>query len=186
MANRPVPNCLQGYAAGTGYIIDAQVGALEEIYQGAFVSLDTADKYAGALTKPDPFYGVALDRVTGTAANGGVTCRVLCEGVIQHALTSVAVADIGKVVCASDDNTLTLTNDGANSIVGILVGVPVTGTAIVACLPPRTELVDWACTGFVSNVAIDCDGALGQIAQGTLTLIKELIAQGICSGTVAA
>lgn len=187
MANRPVPNVIQGYAAGTGYIIDAQVGASEQIYQGSFVSLDTADKYAAALTKPDPFYGVSLDNVLeGTAANGGATCRVLCEGVIQHALSSVAVADIGKVVCASDDTTLTLTNDGANSIVGILVGVPVTGTAIVATFPPRTELVDWAITNFVSDLTVDCNGAITVIGDGFGTLIQELIAQGICSGAVAA
>lgn len=186
MANIPVHNVIQGYAAGTGYIIDAQVGATEEIYQGAFVSLDTADKYLGALTKPDPFYGVALDRVTGTAANGGVTCRVLVEGVIQHAMTSVVVADIGKCVCATDDTTLHLANAGANSIVGIVVGVPVAGTCIVATFPPRTELVDWANTGYVANLSLDCNGALGQGTQCFLTLINELINQGICSGECAA
>ena len=186
MANTPIHNIIQGYAAGTGYVIDAPVGALEELYQGAFVSLDTADKYAGALTKPDPFYGIALDRVTGTAANGGVTCRVLVEPVFQHLMTSVAVADIGKCVCASDDTTLILTNDGANSLVGIVVGVPVAGTCIVAAFPPRTELVDWANTGYVANLSIDCEGALGQGTQGFLTMIQELINQGICSGACAA
>lgn len=185
-ANRPTPNALQTYASGIGFIIDAQVGASEEIYQGSFVTLDTSDKYLAALTKPDAFYGVSLDRVTGGSSNGDKTCRVLCQGVIQHALSSVAVADIGKAVCASDDQTLTLTNDGSNSVVGILVGVPVTGTAIVKLNPPRTELVDWVITNQTDDLAMDCNAAAdAEIADVLGTLIKELLAQGILSGTVA-
>ena len=184
-ANRPVPNVLQGYASGVGYIIDAPVGAGEEIYQGSFVSL-ADDKYAEPLTKPNPLYGVSLDRVSGGAANGTKTCRVLVEGVIQHTLASVAQADIGKAVCATDDATLHLTNAGANTVVGILINVPVTGTAIVKLNKPRTELVDFVVTNFTSALTFNCAaGTDAHAIDGVGTVIKELLAQGVLSGTVA-
>lgn len=187
-ANRPVPNVLQEYASGIGYIINAQVGVTEEIYQGSFTTLDSGDKYLAALTVPDAFYGLSLDRVTGGAANGDVTCRVLCEGVIQQALASVAVADIGKPVFASDDQVLTLTGAGTNTPVGVLVGVPATGTAIVKCFPPRIEIVnDWTVTNWTDDSgSFDADGVVSIIGDALGTLVNELILTGVISGTVSA
>ena len=71
-------------------------------------------------------------------------------------------------------------------MVGILVGVPVTGTAIVKCNRPRTELVDFAVTNWTDGVAHDCNGGDAACGDGVGTIIKELIAQGILSGAVAA
>lgn len=180
-----IPNLLQGHSSGTGYVISAQVGASEAIVQGTFVTLDTGDKYLGVHTVPDPIYGIALQTVTGGSSNGDVTCEVLCECVFQYALASVAVADIGKPVFSTFNNTLTLTGAGTNSPVGRLVGVPATGTAIVKMDPPRVELVDWVVTNRTTDLSIDCDGTVGVIGDGLGTLIEALIDEGVLNGTVA-
>lgn len=186
-ANLRLPNILQQYASGLGYIIDAQVGASEEIYQGAFVTLDTGDKYLGDLTVPDPMYGLALDRVTGTASNGGATARVLCEGIIQKTITSIAVADIGKPCFATDNQTLTITNDGTDTPIGWIIGVPATGTAIIKMLPPMVELDVFTVTNWTDDPSFDANGtALAATNDVVGTLIKALIDRGgIIQGTVA-
>ncbi len=188
-ANRPIPNILMAHPyAGGGYVIDAPVGALEEIYQGAFVTLDSGDKFLGNLTVPDAMYGLALERVTGGAANGDVTAKVLCQGVIQHAITSIAVASIGKPVYATDNQTLTITNDGTDTPIGRLVGVPVTGTAIVQMYAPRVEKTGtFALTNFTADYSLDVAGTVVIEASECLgALIDELIKQGIVEGTLAA
>jgi hypothetical protein len=53
---------------------------------------------------------------------------------IVHALTGVTVADIGKTVYASADDTLTLTSSG-NSRIGKIIAVEDTNTARVRCEP---------------------------------------------------
>ena len=186
-ANRPIPNILMAHPyAGGGYVIDAPVGATEEIYQGAFVTLDSGDKFLGDLTVPDPLYGLAMERVTGGSSNGDVTAKVLVQGIIQHALTSVAVADIGKPVFATDNQTLTLTNDGTDTPVGNIVGVPVTGTCIVQMFPPRIEIAVFTVTNFTEDLSLVADGAAPQAGDSLATLIQDLINRGLVQGTVAA
>lgn len=185
-ANRPVPNVLKSYASGIGYVIDYPVGALEEIDQGEFVTLDAGDQFLAEWATAEQFVGVSLDRVTGGASNGDNTCRVLVEGVIQHAITSVAVADIGKAVTADSATTLSLTNDGTDPVCGVVVGVPATGTAIVKLFKPRTPHIIWAVTNFVSDLTLAHDGANTVYGDAIGTLVTELIAQGYFSGAVAA
>ena len=185
-ANRPVPSLVQGYAAGTGYVINYLVGAAEEIDQGEFVTLDAGDEYLAEWATGEQIVGVSLDRVTGGSSNGDNTCRVLVEGVIQHAITSIAVADIGKVVTANTAATLTLTNDGTDPVCGVIVGVPATGTAIVKMFKVRTPHITWAVTNFVSDLDVSCNGANTVIGDAIGTLVTELIAQGYFSGAVAA
>lgn len=185
-ANRPTPNILAASPyAGGGYVLDVPVGVTEEIYQGSFVTLDTSDKFAAALVVPDAMFGLSLDRVTGGASNGDVTCRVLCEGVIQHPITSIAQASIGKPIFATDDQTLTVTNDGTDTPIGILVNVPVTGTAIIRMFPPRIEVAVFTYTNLTSDKDIDCDAAVAVIGDGLGTLVRELLDQGIIQGTTA-
>lgn len=132
-ANRPVPNTLQGRTdfAG-GVVVDMILTASTTVYEGSFVSVaagtgTVAPTAAGA--GGTVFVGIALKKVT-SAASGTYTVPVLCGGYFQHALASVASADIGKVAFASDDNTLTLT-DTSNTAVGRIVNVPATGTCVV-------------------------------------------------------
>ena len=113
-----------------GYVIDLPLGASETVYKGGFVSLDAGDKYGAPLAAGEIFVGLALEKKTSVATNGTDTCKVLVGGMFQQAITSIAQADIGKTVYASDDQTLTLTST-SNSSVGRIVNVPAAGTAIV-------------------------------------------------------
>ena len=186
-ANRPIPNILMASPyAGGGYILDVPVGVTEEIYQGSVVTLDTSDTFLAALTVPDAMFGLSLERVTGGAANGDVTCKVLCAGIIQLAITSIAMASVGKPIFATDDQTLTVTNDGTDTPIGRLVNVPVTGTAIIQMFAPRVEVAVFTYTNVTSDKDIDCDAAVAVIGDGLGTLMTELIAQGIVQGTTAA
>ena len=185
-ANRPVPNVVKSYASGIGYIINYLVGAAEEIDQGEFVTLDAGDEFLAEWVTAEQIVGVSLDRVTGGSANGDNTCRVLVEGVIQHAITSVAVADIGKAVTADSAITMSLTNDGTDPVCGVVVGVPVTGTAIIKLFKPRTPIAGWTVTNYTSDLTVAHDGANTVLGDAVGTLVNELIAQGYLSGTVAA
>lgn len=113
-----------------GIVVDLPLGASETVYKGGFVSLDSGDKFGAPLAAGEIFVGLALEKKTSGSANGDTTCKVLIGGVFQQAITSIAQADIGKLVYASDDQTLTLTST-SNSQVGRIVNVPATGTAIV-------------------------------------------------------
>jgi predicted RecA/RadA family phage recombinase len=114
-----------------GYILDLPMGATETIQKGAFVGLDAGDKFAAPLAAGEIFSGIALEKKVSGASNGDTTIKALGgQSMFQYAITSIAQADIGKLVYASDDHTLTLTST-SNSQVGRIVNVPATGTAIV-------------------------------------------------------
>jgi hypothetical protein len=107
------------------------------IYRGAFVGRDRATGYARPLVAGDEFLGVAYQRVDNTGsghAPGAVRVRVVQGKDVVHALTGVALADVGKDVYASDDETLTLSPVG-NSRVGRIVGVEGANLARVRCQP---------------------------------------------------
>lgn len=113
-----------------GVVIDLPLGASETVYKGGFVSLDAGDLFGAPLAAGEAFVGIALEKVVSGSSNGASTCKVLTGAVFQQAITSIAQADIGKLVYASDDQTLTLTST-SNSQVGRIINVPATGTAVV-------------------------------------------------------
>lgn len=106
------------------------VKASEVIYLGSAVGMTAG--YARALNAGDTFAGFALEAKTGTASDGGARVCVKSAGLIQLAVTSAAVTDIGKTVYASDDGTFALTsNSGANSAIGTVHRFVSTGVAVV-------------------------------------------------------
>lgn len=114
-----------------GIIIDLPMGASETIQKGAFVSLDAGDLFGAPLAGGEIFVGVALEKKVSGAANGDTTIKVLTGAAcFQYAITSIAQADIGKMVYATDDHTLALA-DTSGSGVGRIINVPATGTAII-------------------------------------------------------
>ena len=132
--NRPVPNTLQQRMdmAG-GVVVDMIVKASVTIYEGAFVGVlasTPAGVYGIIQSDGQSFAGIALEKVVSTATVGAFKVRVYVGGYFQHAIGSIATADIGKVVCASDDQTLTITTTN-NVAVGRIISVPATGTAII-------------------------------------------------------
>lgn len=132
-ANRRVPNIVKAPGgAETGFYLDIPLGSGEEIYIGAFVSLDSG--YAAPLAAGEGFVGIATERKTGGSTDGAEKVRVWTGGLFQHAVGSVAAANHGAIIYASDDQTLTLTST-SNSPVGRAVSVPETGTAVIQTKP---------------------------------------------------
>src|SRR5689334_8311964 len=105
------------------------VKASAVIYEGSAVGLTSG--YARPLTAGDIFGGFALESATGTAVDGVTRVNVKPSGLVQLAITSIAVTDIGKVVYASDDGTFTLTQS-TNSPIGRVHRWISTGNVIVA------------------------------------------------------
>lgn len=97
------------------------VAVSTKIYQGALVGIVAASGHARGLVAGDKFIGVAseqADNSAGAAAALNVRLRKGCT--IRKAVTGASGAgDVGKLVYASDDTTLTLTSTN-NSLVGVI------------------------------------------------------------------
>jgi 3D (Asp-Asp-Asp) domain-containing protein len=118
-------------------LIDVPVDDNVNIYKGAFVGANSSTGYARPLTADDDFLGVAYKQADNTVSGhtaGGITVRLHQSVDIVHTLSGVAATDIGSVVYASDDGTLTLTSTG-NSRVGRIVAIEGTNLVRVRCHP---------------------------------------------------
>lgn len=183
-ADRRIPQVMETHLSG--YILNVPVGATEQIYQGSFVTSDGTDEYAAALVAGDSIWGISLETVLGGGSNGDNTCKILCESIFSHAISSVAIASLGVCVYATDDQTLSVSNDGTDTPVGRIVSVPVTGTAIIKMFEPRPAQTEFAMINFVQDYDVDQNGVVTIIADGLGTLIRDLAARGIIQGTVTA
>lgn len=109
--------------------IPASAGA--KIYQGALVG-KTATGYARPLKAGDVVMGFAKDNVDNTnGIDGEKIVDVKAKGKASLFISGITIADIGRKVYASDDNTFTLT-EGGNSAIGKLVRYEKTDYGIVA------------------------------------------------------
>lgn len=118
-------------------LIDLGVDDNVNIYKGAFVGLNAATGYARPLVAGDAYLGLAYAQADNTVAGhtaGGIDVRLHQNVDVVHTLSGVALTDIGAVVYASDDGTLTLTAAG-NSRVGRVVAVEGTNLARVRLQP---------------------------------------------------
>ena len=118
-------------------LIDIPVDDNVNIYKGAFVGVNASTGYARPLTAGDDFLGVAYSQADNTVdghSAAGIKVRIHQPLDIVHAISGVAATDIGSVVYASDDETLTLTSTD-NSRVGRIVAIESTGVVRVRCQP---------------------------------------------------
>jgi hypothetical protein len=118
-------------------LIDVPVEDNVRIYKGALVGHRRSTGYARPLNAGDEFLGVAYRQADNTVAGhvaGGINVRLHQSVDMVHTLTGVTVADMGKDVYASSDNTLTLAPTG-NSRVGRVVAVEAANLARVRCQP---------------------------------------------------
>ena len=105
------------YQPGSVYRLGLDGGSTRTTYKGALISQDTTG-YAlpGANTAGYEFAGVAVEQVaqTATSSDGTDKIRVARNGLVELAFSSVAVADVGRPVWLTDDQTgsLTQTNVG--------------------------------------------------------------------------
>lgn len=146
------------------------------IYKGAFVGRNRATGYARPLAAGDEFLGVAYQRADNTLAGhtaGGLDVRLQQVIDIVHALTGVGLADIGKDVYASADDTLTFAPTG-NSRIGRVIAVEATNLARVRC-KPLGEL-----TGVIDNAA------LVALADASATLTLDHVNRVLLIGNSAA
>ncbi len=131
-----------------------QVAAAKHFYKGALVGLASTG-YAQPLTAGDPFLGVAYEDVDNTTgANGALAVRVYTLGDFGHALSGAAIADVGRPVFASDDDTLTFTGS-ANTYVGFVQDFVTTGEIILRIDPQNAKIK--TTTHAVENVAAGVD-----------------------------
>lgn len=121
----------------TQELIDVPVDDDVVIYKGALVGLNDSTGFARPLNAGDLFLGVAYRKADNTVAGhtaGGIRARLHQAVDVVHRLTSVADTDVGSIVYASADDTLTLTSTN-NSRIGVVVGKVATNTARVRTQP---------------------------------------------------
>ena len=97
------------------------VAASTHIYQGTLVF--EAGGYADddTATGANPFVGVAIAEADNSSgANGAVDVEVWAEGVFELVGSGFAQTDVGSLVYASDNYTVTTTST-SNSIIGRIV-----------------------------------------------------------------
>jgi len=89
--------------------------AVDIIYKGALCKNNAAGYLAPCATEAGAtFAGVAYEYVDNSAGSAGTKeCRVITEGVFLLTGAGLAQGDVGDMVYASDDQTITIT-EGAN------------------------------------------------------------------------
>ena len=113
-----------------GDINEFPMTASSLIYEGAAVGLHTTG-YARPLVAGDTFVGFAIEPVDNRlGAAGDLRIRVKSVGKVKLPIDAISLADVGKPVYASDDDTFTLTSE-KNSLIGRVYRVEAVGTAIV-------------------------------------------------------
>ena len=133
--NRPVPSTLQQRMdMADGVIVDMVMTASETIYEGAFVGFVPGTGTIHALVANDCFAGIALEKKVSDSTAGSTKCAVFICGYFQHAITSLVVADVGKVAFAdttgtASDNKLNITDTAC--AIGRIVNYVSAGIGIV-------------------------------------------------------
>jgi hypothetical protein len=118
-------------------LIDVPVDDNVNVFKGAFVGVNASTGYARPLVAGDNFLGVAYCQANNTGPGhvaAGIKARLHQPLDIVHYLSGVAATDIGKVIYASADDTLTLSSSG-NSRVGRIVAIEGANLVRVRCQP---------------------------------------------------
>lgn len=137
---KDTPRTFLKMEANGSYIVNGPLEASKVVYRGAAIGLDSSDQAWQPLEDGDVFVGIAIESKTGGTSDGDETIGVAVGGVVKLPITSVAQADVGKAVAATDDATYTLTTSG-NALVGRIIHVPATGTAYVMLKTPGENLI---------------------------------------------
>jgi hypothetical protein len=118
-----------------GNINELPVAAGEVIYQGAAIGCD-ASGYAKTLEYGDTFAGFSEENCDNAAGSDGAkNVRLRKRGSILLEISGITLADVNKVVYATDDNTFTLSSTNAVYI-GKISRIDSSGLAVVDFAPP--------------------------------------------------
>ena len=98
-------------------LINYKVGGDTVIFKGAIVKIGAAGYLNPMAAEADAHLaGIAYEKKDNTGgAAGDLECRVLTEGLFLLTSSGLAQSDVGSVVYASDDQTVS-TTQGANEI----------------------------------------------------------------------
>lgn len=114
-----------------GDLNELPVVASDIIFEGAAVG-DNGSGFARPLVAGDSFRGFAIENTDNSlGAAGDKRVKLKKWGEIVLPITSLALADVGKAVYASDDDTFTLTAT-SNSYVGTVSRWIATGSGVIA------------------------------------------------------
>lgn len=111
------------------------VAAGAHVFRGAFVELN-----AGGFLIPSSasgrFVGIAYEEADNSSgSDGDASARVFTQGDFCVPLVGATEADIGRIVCAIDDETATFSAQGA-TCVGFVQGIESAGRIILRLAPP--------------------------------------------------
>lgn len=144
-------------------------------YKGSFIGLDASTGYSRALVAGDQFQGIAYEEMDNTSgASGALSVRAYTDRDFQHALANAVITDVGKMVYALDDNTLTFSSAGT-SLVGTMIGFVSAGIIVVR---PKITL-DTRSQRIVNKTQADTPVTL--YAQDSGKIYKNLGATGQCT-----
>ncbi len=108
------------------------IAASQKVFQGSLVGLNSTTGYGRSLVAGDKAMGFAKDNVDNSdGSDGEVNIDVKAQGKISLFISGLTMADIGKSVYATDDNTFTLTETG-NSYVGKVIRFEKSDYGIIA------------------------------------------------------
>lgn len=163
-----------------GDIADLPVAATRIIYEGAAVGADGAG-YARPLVAGDRFRGFCAQNADNTTgASGDIYAKVKREGMVQLPIAGLVIADFGKDVYASDDDTFTLSAGASNTRIGYVDTIISAGVGVVrfdAVNGVRNELSDGS-TGTVSDTIaaitdVPTKNAIASLASAVNYLIRR-------------
>ncbi len=146
------------------------VAGSAHIYKGVFITLN-ADGYAQALSVGSRFVGLAYEEADNSSgSDGDIRVRVFTLGDFGHTLTGATVADVGRAVFASADDTLTFT-PGGNTFVGYVkdwvttneISVRLDTTAPVGVAPLEHHTANFTLTAAHTGTVHTNLGASGAI-----------------------
>lgn len=109
-------------------------------YQGTFCFLVAASGYAtsSTATGANRFGGIVKDYTDNSSgASGDLEFEAYVDGIftLVNVTSSLALADVGKVIYASDNHTVTTTSTN-NVIIGILQDVDANGDPVIQLTTP--------------------------------------------------
>jgi hypothetical protein len=112
------------------------VAASKHVYKGGLVGL-AATGYGQPLVAGDPFAGLAYEEMDNSSgSNGDLAVRVYTVGDFEFTLSGAVIADVGRPVFASADNTLTFVGFG-NTYVGVVRDFIATNKIMLRIDPDR-------------------------------------------------
>lgn len=176
---------------GLGVIIKYPVAASTAIYRGGLVGLDTS----GYLTRYAPqtvgttvvggirLMGWALEAVASQTSAGDKNCSVRVGGRFQYTVASTSIADVGKPVYASDDQTLTLSALG-NDYVGWIdsfVSVDDVVIQLDAYRPHNQAVSRWS--PIISVAAANIVTVIPKSWNGAGLYVREVV--GVCTTDIS-